>query len=941
VGLNYESTGGLGFIVGPETPLEFLAEDVETGTVTGSLFVPGLEPVPANSNFRLGETSLAEAADGTGVLGSIVSLQADVADGVGNRTQQSFDVYYDFSAPRVELQHVGESVLTSDGTYRTTEATVRLEVRVTDNAGYRLPTWTAGQPGTELLRSGAPFTFEARDGRPGANGGNVSLIDGLNVIVVTASDLVGNTSSLQVVVERVQTLIEDESNRPIELLSLHVDGAPTGLTGPANVSSSDDGSVFIFDSSRRDHVADDFNDERDIFVWRNSNLTRANTSTSDEEAVGGESRSPALSGNGRFAYFASEATNLAGEPTSGLNLYVKDLNSGRIALVSRGVDGTPANLGSAFGRFSFRRMSATYTGRYVFFDDRFNGYVDGDSNGNLDIFVADLDADVDGDFFNTAPAIRRVSVAPDGSEGTGGGSTGGSLYPSASRDGLFVAFQTSHDNLFPDDDNETNDAVLVRFGGVDAAGTIDFSSMTTVPLAVDAQGAVSPWGSEHPTIDRTGRAVVFTTAANLLQSDTNNEGVDSDAYRSTGFLENWQNRVLTLESTNSTGDAPSGRIAPNHAPSISDYIIEGDPRIAYLADKTEVVDGDVNAETDLFVHADQVEAINWISPTIPTTERILEGGITSNGAYAWWVTVEEYSTIVGTGTGLDLYRRRLDPESETESPQIVTAPADVTALVGENVAFSVAATGRPVPAYQWTFDGEDVVGAANPTLFLSDVSFEDQGAYAVTVSNEAGTTTTNAALLTVTSLSPAFVTQPEALAIPEGSTAAFSAAVAGLAPLELKWSRNGVALTDDERVEGSDTDTLLIHSVRLTDIGSYSLSATNAGGIAQSDPVDLTVLPATASEEAGSLPDNFALDQNYPNPFNPTTTIRYALPRQENVRLEVYDVLGRRVDVLVDAVVPAGWHIVTMDGSDMASGTYFYVLSAGSYQHVRPFLLTK
>ena len=89
------------------------------------------------------------------------------------------------------------------------------------------------------------------------------------------------------------------------------------------------------------------------------------------------------------------------------------------------------------------------------------------------------------------------------------------------------------------------------------------------------------------------------------------------------------------------------------------------------------------------------------------------------------------------------------------------------------------------------------------------------------------------------------------------------------------------------------------------------------------------------------MPDNFVLDQNYPNPFNPTNTIRYALPQQENVRLEVYDVLGRRLDVLVDAVVPAGWHIVTMDGSDIASGTYFYVLSAGSYQHVRPFLLAK
>src|SRR5690606_2415231 len=97
VGLNYEGTGGLGFVVGPDTPLEFVAEDVETGHVSGTLAVPGLAPVPVNTSFRLGQTSIAEAAEGTGILGSIVTMQADVSDAVGNAAIQSFDVYYDFS----------------------------------------------------------------------------------------------------------------------------------------------------------------------------------------------------------------------------------------------------------------------------------------------------------------------------------------------------------------------------------------------------------------------------------------------------------------------------------------------------------------------------------------------------------------------------------------------------------------------------------------------------------------------------------------------------------------------------------------------------------------------------------------------------------------------------------------------------------------------------
>src|SRR5690606_34114031 len=139
--------------------------------------------------------------------------------------------------------------------------------------------------------------------------------------------------------------------------------------------------------------------------------------------------------------------------------------------ISRDQTGNPINLNPAFGRLSFLRLSATYSGRYVFFDDRFNGYVEGDENGNLDVFVADLDPDVNGNYFDAPPVIRRVNLAPDGSEGVGGAATGGSRYPSASRDGLFVAFQTDHANLFEGDDNGTRDAVLARFAGVDAQGT--------------------------------------------------------------------------------------------------------------------------------------------------------------------------------------------------------------------------------------------------------------------------------------------------------------------------------------------------------------------------------------------------------------------------------------------------------------------------------------
>ncbi len=73
-------------------------------------------------------------------------------------------------------------------------------------------------------------------------------------------------------------------------------------------------------------------------------------------------------------------------------------------------------------------------------------------------------------------------------------------------------------------------------------------------------------------------------------------------------------------------------------------------------------------------------------------------------------------------------------------------------------------------------------------------------------------------------------------------------------------------------------------------------------------------------------PGSFTLTQNYPNPFTGTTTIQYALDQPGQVRLEVFDVEGRRVASLADGTQPAGQHRVAFDGSQLPSGTYLYRL---------------
>lgn len=85
----------------------------------------------------------------------------------------------------------------------------------------------------------------------------------------------------------------------------------------------------------------------------------------------------------------------------------------------------------------------------------------------------------------------------------------------------------------------------------------------------------------------------------------------------------------------------------------------------------------------------------------------------------------------------------------------------------------------------------------------------------------------------------------------------------------------------------------------------------------------------------------FTLNQNYPNPFNPTTTISYRLSAVSHVAITVYDVLGRNVKTLVDARQTPGEHLVTFDSRGLASGVYFYRLSAGSYVTVKKMLLLK
>ncbi|UCE65803.1 MAG: right-handed parallel beta-helix repeat-containing protein [Candidatus Zixiibacteriota bacterium] len=89
------------------------------------------------------------------------------------------------------------------------------------------------------------------------------------------------------------------------------------------------------------------------------------------------------------------------------------------------------------------------------------------------------------------------------------------------------------------------------------------------------------------------------------------------------------------------------------------------------------------------------------------------------------------------------------------------------------------------------------------------------------------------------------------------------------------------------------------------------------------------------------LPDKLVLMQNYTNPFNNETKIRFLIVKSMEVRLAVYDLLGREVQTLIDEYRPAGVHTVTFDASDLSSGVYFYGLQVGEAFETKRMVLLK
>ena len=107
------------------------------------------------------------------------------------------------------------------------------------------------------------------------------------------------------------------------------------------------------------------------------------------------------------------------------------------------------------------------------------------------------------------------------------------------------------------------------------------------------------------------------------------------------------------------------------------------------------------------------------------------------------------------------------------------------------------------------------------------------------------------------------------------------------------------------------------------------------------DSIRMQYQTVVSVNEVNSNIETFNLLQNYPNPFNSSTTIEYHLPVSTNVKLMVYDILGREVVSLVNDKISVGVHRIVFDAGGLPSGLYYYRLQAGSYVETRKLLLLK
>jgi Tol biopolymer transport system component len=412
--------------------------------------------------------------------------------------------------------------------------------------------------------------------------------------------------------------------------------AGTQATGGTSfdVQISGNGRYVAFNSSATNLVAGDTNGTYDVFVRdRQTSTTTRVSVTGAATQANGLSLEPAISADGRFVTFTSDATNLGGPSAT---IYRRDRTSATTLLVSKSTSGATANQPSG-------SSSVSGDGNVVAFASSATNLTGNDRNNLADTFARVIST-------NTTEVVSRYLAVQ--------GNNGAFDRPAFSLDGRYVAFSTYADNLVP---GFTSNATSV-FVRDTSTGAID-------PISVTPAGNLSNTeGSLDPAISSDGRYVAFWTfATDIVANDTN--GV-ADVY-----VRDRQTGATTLVSGGPAGQSNGYSETP---------AISGDGRyIAFDSSASNLVTGDTNGAQDVFVRDRQTGATTMVSPS--GNGNSLEASMSSDGRYVAFESgatnlvsgdtngsfdIFVRDTVLGTTTRVSVGAGGAQSAGESTDPQI-------------------------------------------------------------------------------------------------------------------------------------------------------------------------------------------------------------------------------------------------------------------------------
>jgi hypothetical protein len=321
----------------------------------------------------------------------------------------------------------------------------------------------------------------------GAYGGTISD-DGRYVAFLAADGILTEDAN-----GYTDVFLRDRQTDEIVLLTRGLDGAANGQSGVPQISGN--GRFVAYESQASNLVAGDTNDAGDVFVYDTvAGTTRLVSAARSGGSAAGWSSEPSISATGRFVAFQSGAWNLhASLNTFGIQVFVRDLVTNTVSVVSVESFGVPGSYGASFG------SSISADGRLVAFASLSSTLDPADGNSEADIFVHNRDE-----------GTTRLVSLPRGAAQTGEQSNGRSDEPQLSGDGSVVSFRSDATNLVPDDVNDASDAFAVNL----ATGSI-----VRVSSAADGSGG-DGW-TFRPLLSGNAGLAIFSSNASNLAGDGN------------------------------------------------------------------------------------------------------------------------------------------------------------------------------------------------------------------------------------------------------------------------------------------------------------------------------------------------------------------------------------------------------------------------------------